>query len=90
MTDRRKFIAQVTMAASAATFLRPLNIFAGSSRQNPFLVEQLTILHTSNLQGQWEMLPENDKLHGLGGLRQLSRQIKEIRSKTAATLVIHT
>jgi len=87
MTNRRDFLVKFTMAAGAVSFLRPLNVFAAI--ESKVVVNTLTVLHTSNLKGQWQPIPQNEKLYGLGGLQNLGRKIREIKNKTAAPLLIH-
>jgi 5'-nucleotidase len=76
-----------TMAAGAVSFLRPLNVFAGMEPN--VVVNTLTILHTSNLKGQWQPIGQNEKLYGLGGLQNLGRKIREIKNNTASSVLIH-
>ena len=91
MTNRRKFLVEVTMAAGAATFLRPFSSFADFvTRPITPNTNTLTVLHTSNLAGQRKPLGANEKLYGLGGLENLCKNIRKIKTATLSTLVIHS
>jgi 2',3'-cyclic-nucleotide 2'-phosphodiesterase (5'-nucleotidase family) len=89
MTHRRQFITQLTMAVGAASILRPFNVFGFCESQGPIVVNTLTILHTTDLNGQIHALPLTDKLYGLGGLELLTKAVRGLKYKTAATLSIH-
>lgn len=90
MKNRREFIVELTMAAAAISYLRPLQALAGMVSTDALLpgFNKLTILHSSNLYGQLTPLGVNDKLVGLGGLENLGRKIKAIRDNRSAVLLI--
>jgi 5'-nucleotidase len=89
MKNRREFLAQFTMAAAAVTFFKPLQVFAGSNKENlPGSYNTLSILHTSNLKGQLSSLSKNEKLYGLGGLNNLAKKIRTIREENSSLLLI--
>jgi 2',3'-cyclic-nucleotide 2'-phosphodiesterase (5'-nucleotidase family) len=90
MTNRRDFLVKFTMAASAASILKPLNVFAGVST-NPSVLSgtnRLTILHTANLNGQLYALEMGEKMVGYGGLQNITKEIAGIKKDTAAVLLI--
>ena len=90
MTNRRDFLVKCTMAASAASFLKPLDVFAGVGANSPVQSAKnvLTILHTANIEGQWLSLGPNEKLAGLGGLQHIANEIAGIRNNHPSVLVI--
>lgn len=79
------------MAASAATFLRPFsslaNFVTGPLSSG---TTTLTILHSANLAGQLKPLGTTEKLYGLGGLENLCKNIRKIKTATPLTMVIHS
>ena len=90
MTNRRKFLVKFTMAAGAATFLRPLNVFADLGVQPQVSTNSLTILHTANLNGRWLAMGQNEKMFGLGGLNNISKKIREIKKEAPSVLLLHS
>lgn len=90
MTNRRDFLVKFTMAASASSFLKPLHVFAGVGANMPNQTGNtvLTILHTANLKGQWSSLGMDEKLGGLGGLKNITKKIDDIRNQNHEVLVI--
>jgi 2',3'-cyclic-nucleotide 2'-phosphodiesterase (5'-nucleotidase family) len=90
MTNRRDFLVKFTMAASAASILKPLNVFAGVTTKPSVLsgTNRLTILHTANLNGQLYALEMGEKMVGYGGLQNITKEIAGIKKDTAAVLLI--
>jgi 2',3'-cyclic-nucleotide 2'-phosphodiesterase (5'-nucleotidase family) len=78
------------MAASAVSFLQPLNVFAGNGAELPMPAgsNMLTILHTANIKGQWSAIGQNEKLAGLGGLQNITKKIGDIKKETHSVVVI--
>jgi len=91
MANRREFLVKFTMAASAATILKPLHAFAEfGATHSVSNINTLTLLHTANLQGQWQALGIKEKLYGLGGLENLCKRISKIKSDVPSSLVVHS
>lgn len=92
MTNRREFLMKSTMAACAVSFLQPFNAFAGLGINHTALstTNRLTILHTSNLYGQWSGLGINEQMCGLGGLQNVYKKIIDIRSEGLPFLIVDT
>lgn len=90
MTSRRDFLAKLTLAAGAVSFLKPLNIFTGTGSTNSSLFPQpkLAILHTANLRGQINKLCPDQHFSGLGGLENISKEIEKIRNEKCPVLLI--
>ena len=90
MINRRDFLAKFTMAASAASFLKPLDVFAGVGAKVPTQSGKnvLTILHTANIKGQWSSLGMAEKPGGLGGLQNIANKITGIRNESPSVVVI--
>ncbi len=88
MNNRRQFIVNITMTAGALTILRPLKSFAGLGE--PYYVNRnkLILLHTANLNGQWQALSASEKYVGLGGLKNLADKIKTIRNENLPVLLV--
>ena len=88
MNNRRQFIVNMTMAAGAITVLKPFKSFAGLGE--PFYINRnkLVLLHTANLNGQWQSLAANEKYVGLGGIENLSTKIKAIRNEKIPVLLV--
>lgn len=92
MTNRRNFLYNITLAAGAVSFIRPLGVLATPLKTPDTFpaTHCLTILHTSNLLGQRLPLGANEKLYGLGGLQNVLKSIQHIRSKGNPVVAIHT
>lgn len=90
MHNRRTFLVQFTMAAGAATVLRPLDCLAAIGAPLPQSVHtsKLTLLHTANLNGQWKSLAGHEQMAGLGGLENLCKKIRAVRHEHRAVLLV--
>lgn len=90
MANRRQFITQLTMAAGAATIMRPLQLFAGADSSSIVHSNTLSIFHINSLQGQLKALPAGHRLYGFGGLQQVAQHLSEIKKRHPFALFIHT
>ena len=88
MNNRRQFIVNMTMAAGALTVLKPLKSIAGFSDPYYLNRNKLVLLHTANLNSQWQALAANEKYVGLGGIENLSAKINAIRNEKIPVLLV--
>lgn len=90
MTNRREFLAKLTMAAGAVTVLKPLSAFADFGIYSPSVLQsnKLILLHTANLKGQLATLHGSEKFSGLGGIQNMVKSIDSVRKERAAVLLM--
>lgn len=90
MANRRRFLVEITMAAGAVTYLRPFKTFAQiNDPQQRGYTNTFTLLHTANLNGQWQPFRQGEKLHGLGGVQHLIEQLRQIKNEAPSAVLIH-
>ena len=80
MHNRRKFLAQSSLALGALTFLKPLKSFAAT--ESATNVRTLTILYTNGLAGQW------NGANGRSGLRGIKQAVAAVRREQQQILLV--
>lgn len=80
MHNRRKFIAQSSLALGAFTFLRPFKSIAATKSATKG--RTLTILYTNGLAGQW------NGVNGTAGLRGIKQAVAGVRREQEQILLV--
>jgi 5'-nucleotidase len=90
MSNRRRFIQQSSLAATALLAARPFKTFAGLSN-SPLLngdADRITILHTNDICNQLSPLDDHSFFHNTGGFRNTAGMIASVRSSSPNVLLL--